>query len=160
MSSRTRILSDGLIVALIGYAIVVLLVSVLDMLQGRSPFYTAALLGSASFYGLEDPAELRVWAGPVLAWNGAHLLVFLLTGTFMAWLVDLSERGPHLWYLNMMVFFFVIAHVIGLPVWFSDAVRGQLSLWTVTAGVVAAVAGMSSYLWKTHPALRALEVSD
>lgn len=70
----------------------------LDLVQARSPFYTAALPGSVLFYGLEDPADLVVWAGPVPAYNGIHMLTFLAVGPVAAWLASGAERGPQFWY--------------------------------------------------------------
>src|SRR5574341_974981 len=72
MRASTRLtLVGGLYASVIGYATVVVLVAILDAALGRSPFYTAALFGSAMFYGPVDPATLVVSPGPVLARSAA-----------------------------------------------------------------------------------------
>jgi len=56
MRERTKlILVGGLVSGLIGYGTVVLVVSLMNILGGRSPFHTAAVLGSTLFSGLRDP---------------------------------------------------------------------------------------------------------
>jgi hypothetical protein len=149
-----RILGEGLIAGLLGYAIVAVIISVADLVQGRSPFHTAAMLGSTVFFGLRDPAELVVWPGPVFAYNGMHLGVFLLLGAFMAWLASLAEGGPQMWYVALVVFLIVVPHAIGAPIWFEPAIRTTISLWLIVLATAAAAVGMMVYLWRAHPGLR------
>jgi hypothetical protein len=66
---------QGLVAGLIGYGTVAIVISGADVLAGRSPLYTAALLGSAYFYGAHSLAEVVVAPGPVFAYNGTHLIV-------------------------------------------------------------------------------------
>jgi hypothetical protein len=155
-----RIIAEGLIAGFLGYAIVIVLILVVDLLQGRPPFYTPAVLGSVLFYGLRDPVDLVIWPGPILAYNGAHLGVFLLLGTFMAWLASLAERWPQMWYVALVIFLIVVSHGIGLPIWFARAVRTAVSLWVVVAATAAAATGMAVYLWRVHPALRQQVAAD
>jgi hypothetical protein len=149
-----RVIADGLITGLIGYAIVVVLCALNDLAHGRSPFYSAAVLGSVVFFGLRDPDALVIWAGPVLAYNGVHMFAFLLLGTFMASLVSLAERGSDLWYVSVLIFLIAVPHVAGLPLWFAAAVRETLSLWVVVAATVLAATGMAAWFWHAHPQLR------
>lgn len=151
---RIRFLLDALVAGLIGYGTVVVSFALFNVIQGRSVFYTAALLGSSLFYGLEDPRQLVIAAAPVLAFNGLHLLLFLVAGAFMAWLAGMAERIPHGWYLVVILFLIVMPHVFGLPVWFSDAIRTEIPLWYVVAATSAAAVGMGAYLLASHPRLR------
>lgn len=151
---RSRFLLDALVAGVIGYLTVAILFALLNGIQGRSVFYTAALLGSSLFYGLEDPAALVVAAEPVIAFNGVHLLLFLVAGAFMAWLAGLAERIPQGWYLVVVLFLIVMPHLFGLPIWFSDAMRAQIPLWSVVVATSAAALAMGAYLLTSHPRLR------
>lgn len=153
--SRARFLLDSLVAGLIGYAIVAGFFAALNAANGRSVFYTAALLGSELFYGIEDPAQLVVSAGPVIAFNGVHLLLFVAMGAFMAWLTRVAERTPQGWYLVVVLFLLVLAHAFGLPVWFTDAVRAATPLWYVVVATSAAVTAMAAFFLLSHERLRA-----
>ncbi|NJD08900.1 MAG: DUF4175 domain-containing protein [Gemmatimonadetes bacterium] len=157
MTARARaILSDGLLAGFIGYATIVLVVAAGDLLQGRPPFHTAGMLGALLFYDVSDPTVvLEPWPGPVLAFNGAHLLVMLLFGIFLTWLVALAERGPELWYIGLVALLFVLLHALGLTLWLPDMAAGGLSPWLVAFATAVAVITMGLFLWRTHPALRA-----
>jgi hypothetical protein len=152
--SRARFLLEALIAGLIGYVTVVLFFALLNISQGRSIWYTAALLGSSLFYGLEQPSELVVAAEPVIAFNGVHLALFLLAGAFMAWLAGVVERVQQGWYLGIIVFLIVLPHVFGLPVWFADAVQAEIPLWFVVLATSVAALGMGAFLLAFHPRLR------
>ena len=157
MAGKTRaILADGLLVGFIGYVVIVLVIAVADLAQGRPPFHTAGMLGSLLFYDVTDPTvTLHPWPGPVLAFNGAHLLVMLLFGTFLAWLASVAEGGPERWYLSLVALLFVLLHGVGLPLWLPDAVAGGVSPWVVAFATSLAVLAMGAFVWGTHPALRA-----
>lgn len=152
---RGRILTEGVFAGVIGYAVVLLVVSAMDLLDGRSPFHTVATIGSVLFFGLRDPSQLEIWAGPVLAYNGAHLLLFLIFGGFMAWLTSLAERGEQMWYVSLVAFLIVAPHVIGLPVWYNTPIRQVVSMWGVVLATTLAAIAMTAYLWRAHPRLRA-----
>lgn len=149
-----RVLWEGLIAGVIGYAVVVLFFAVLNLIHGRSPFYTAALLGATLFYGLENPADLRVWAGPVLAYNGVHLLVFLILGIIAAWLTSEAERGPAFWYIGIILLLLLALHMSGIVLGFAATLHGALPIRAAApAGALAGIA-MMAYLWAAHPRLR------
>jgi hypothetical protein len=150
-----RLLREGLVAGVLGYATVVVYFVALNLIQGRSPFYTAALLGSNLFYGLESPADLTITAGPVIAYNGVHLLGFVVVGGIMAWLAGLAERIPQGWYLVSLLFLLVLAHGFGLPLWFDEPIRNELPLWHVVVATSIAAVVMGLYLLSAHPRLRA-----
>jgi hypothetical protein len=146
---------QGLIAGMIGYATTVIVIAVVNLIAGRSPFHTAALLGSSLFYGLTDPASLVIWPGPVLAYNGLHLLVFLGLGALAAWIIHEAERGPHFWYLGAIVMGFVVFHLFGAFLLVTAPIRAALPVWSFVVGGVAALVTMSAYLIRVHPRLRA-----
>src|SRR5881397_485376 len=55
----TRILREGFIAGLIGAAAVALWFLIVDVIAGR-PFFTPAMLGSAVFWGVHDPAQVVI----------------------------------------------------------------------------------------------------
>ncbi len=83
---KSEVFAQGLVAGFLGYATVVGFFALLNALAGKSVFFTAALLGSALFYGARDLAHVAVAAGPVLSYNGVHLLVFVAFGVAAAWL--------------------------------------------------------------------------
>ena len=153
-TERVQIYWQGLLAGLVGYATVAIVVAAANVFLGRSPFHTAALLGQALFYGLTDPSQLTIWPGPVLAYNGSHLLIFLGLGVMAAWLAWLSERGPHFWYIGVVMMFFVVFHLFGVFLLVNDRIRSALSPWALLGAGFAAMATMSAYLVWAHPKLR------
>lgn len=155
MAERTKsILVGGLVSGLIGYGTVVVVVGLLNIVGGRSPFYTAALFGSALFYGLHDPASVVVEPGPVLAYNMVHVLAFLGIGMLASWLISLAERYPAAQYLVLVVLIFAAFHIFGALMLLAQPLLGD-NAWLIVgvAGIAAAVL-MGWYLLKTHPLLR------
>jgi len=149
-----HVLNDGLYAGLIGYATVIVVMAALNVVLGRSPFYTAALFGSALFYGLGDPAALLITPGPVLAYNMVHLVGFLGLGFLASWLVSLGERYPTAQYFFLVLLIFVVFHVYGALLLFSHPLLGAAGWWQIGAGTVAAAALMGWYLGREHPFLR------
>ena len=153
-SEHVTTLWQGIYTGLAGYATTVVLLAASDAVAGRPFFYTPALLGSALFYGLRDPAQLVVWAGPVIAYNAAHLIVFLIFGMVAASLAYVSERGPQMWYLGLCLFLLFTFHLLAAMLAFTERVRAAMPMWTVTGATVAAVITMIAYLLFAHPRLR------
>lgn len=149
-----RVLIGGLYAGLLGYATVVIVSAALNVLTGRSPFYTVAMLGSGLFYGLERPDALVIRPGPVLAYNMVHLLVFLAIGLVASWLVTLAERHVIAIYGILVLLLVVAAHLYGALVLFAEPLLGAWSWWHLGVASLAAAAVMAWYLWRAHPALR------
>ncbi len=152
---RTQVFAQGLVAGLIGYAMVAVLFAIANVMLGRSPFYTAALLGEATFYGLRDPAAVTIWPGPILAYNGLHLVVFLALGLLASWLACLAEKGPELWYVATVLFIFVMFHMYGAFLLLTEGMRHAISAWLVMVAGIGAGGAMGAYLLGAHPQLRA-----
>jgi hypothetical protein len=150
----------GLAAGFVGYAIVGVFFLVADPVAGRPLFHTPALLGSALFYGLSDPAALRIGPGPVLAYNGLHFLVFLLLGFGAAWFVRMAERLPMGWVLALNLTTLVLFHVFGAFVFFTEPMRAAIPLGAAVAATVLAVAAMTAYIFQVHPQLRGELAAD
>lgn len=155
MRTQTRnVLIGGLWAGLIGYGAVVIVIALLNVLAGRSPFYTAALFGSALFYHLQNPAVLTIAPGPVLAYNMVHMLAFLVIGYVASWLVGVAERFPAATYFILVLFLFVAFHVYFAMALLARPLLGEIAWWHIAAGSFAAAVGMGWYLFTAHPLLR------
>lgn len=152
---RFELMWQGMVAGLAGYACVAAVIAVADVVAGHSPFYTAALLGGALFYGARDLPSVLIGPGPVLAFNGLHLVVFLALGMIAAWFADFSERGPHFWYVGLVAMMLIAFHLAAVVFMLPAPLRDEMLVWqTLVAGAVAAMA-MTAYLVAVHPRLRA-----
>lgn len=153
-ADRTEIIWQGAMAGLIGYAAVALSVGIGDVLQGRSFFFTVSLLGEWLFYGLEDPAKVRVWPGAVFAYNGLHFVTFLMFGLLASWLAAVSERGPLYWYAALVMYLFVFVHLFAAVLLMTEPMREAIRMSQILIPSVLAVVLMSAYLLRVHPQLR------
>lgn len=151
---RSETIWQGLMVGLIGYATIALSVSIGDVLQGRSFFYTVSLFGEWLFYDLNDPATVHVWPGAVFAYNGLHLVTMLAFGLLASWLASVSERGALYWYAGLVMFLFVFVHLFAAVVLMSEPLRQSVPFLQILVPSVLAVVLMSAYLLWVHPRLR------
>ena len=153
-SDREVVLRGGLFAGLIGYATVVVFFAALNLFTGHSIFYTAALLGSAMFFGLEDPAALEITPAAVLTFNMVHLLVMLMVGFLMSWLIAKSEKYPLTQWAVLVGLLFVGFHLFAAVVLFATPLLGSLSWVPIAFASAAAAAAMAGYLIRLHPFLR------
>ncbi len=153
-AERVQANLQGLIAGFIGYAAVALFFAIINVIAGRSPFFTAAFFGGALFYGVRDPAQVTVWPGAVLAYNGVHLLMFLALGMIASWLAYLSERGPQFWYIGAILFLFVVFHMYGFVLLLTGGIQTVIPTWTVFVATVLAGTAMFGYLLWVHPRFR------
>src|SRR3989442_4230488 len=100
----TRILREGFMAGLIGAAAVALWFLVVDVIAGR-PFFTPAMLGSAVFWGVHDPAQVVIAFSRVLPYTMIHVCAFIIVGTVAAAPPPAGERGPPTPYLIVVSFF-------------------------------------------------------
>lgn len=154
---QVKVLGQGVVAGLIGYATVALVFAVANVLAGRSVFYTAALLGASLFYGVRDPAQVAVSAPYVFAYNGAHLVVFLGFGIVSAWMAWLAERVTQLWYVGLVMFFFVAFHIVAAMQAIAIPMQQAISGPAIWASGSAAALLMAAYLLYVHPRIRAGE---
>ncbi|MFQ5537143.1 MAG: hypothetical protein ACE5GJ_06790 [Gemmatimonadota bacterium] len=157
MSRRASSLQEGLIVGLIGYAVVAVFYAVFDILAGKSAVFTLNLLGQMLFRGVRDPAVLQLPMAPdlwaMVGYNFVHLFVSLAVGIFVAWLVANVEERPHLGrpVLAVLIAGYVIT-VLVVAVFARDASQ-LMPLWTILVVNTLAALGGGAYLWKAHPGL-------
>lgn len=157
MTTRSEIVEQGLVAGVIGFATVATVMAVANVMAGRSPFYTAALLGGALFYGVTDPSQVTISAGPVFAYNGLHLMVFIGFGMVAAALATLADRGWQLWFIALFFFIFLSFHLFAVVQGIATPLRESLSAGLVWgAGTVASIL-MAWYLIRVHPRLREVQ---
>jgi len=155
MRKETEIvLQGGLFAGLIGYLTIVVFFAVFNVLIGHSPFETAALLGSALFFGLRDPGQLQITPAAVLTFNMVHALVMLAVGFLSSWLVGKGERYPVSQYAVLVVLIFVGFHLFGAVYFFANPLMGSGAWLPISLASIAAAVTMGGYLLWLHPALR------
>jgi len=152
-AERERVLTEGLIAGFIGYATIIIVYGIVNVATGKSFFYTAALLGNAVLGGSALPADVSA-PGPIIVYNGIHLIAFMCIGLGAAWLISKTELHPGIWYLAFYLFltvFFValvIVRIIAAPV-IDELPWGWPVVWVNLAAAVL----MGLYLWQAHPRL-------
>lgn len=149
-----KVLSAGLFAGVIGYGTVVVVVAALNVVAGRSPFYTPALFGAALFNGLTDPAALVITPQAVLSYNAVHLFAFLLLGLITSWLVALAEKYPTAHYLVLVTLIFIAFHVYVALAFFAQPLLGAEAWWHIGVGSLAAAGLMGWYLWRRYPLIK------
>jgi len=149
---RARVLIEGFIAGLIGYAVVVIMYAGINLISGRSIFFTAALLGRGLVVAPPSPSDI-VAPGPVLAYNGVHLIGFLVIGTVAAWLALETERYPHFFYFVLFIAIAGLALAIGVILLISEPVKELLPWRSVVAANLAAALAIGWYLSRAHPRL-------
>jgi hypothetical protein len=156
-----RIVREGFVAGLIGAGAVALWFLIVDAVNGR-PFFTPAMLGSAAFWGLFDPAQAntlftsdpeRVFAA-VVGYTMVHVVAFIVVGIIAAALVYEVELFPSTLFVMVVFFaifefgFYIVVAVLAQPL------LGALAWWNVAIGNAIAAMGMGYYLWTKHPKLK------
>jgi hypothetical protein len=152
-SETKKILTGGMYAGLLGYFTVVVLFALINVVASRSLFYTPAMFGSVLFYGLEDPSQLQIAPGPVLAYNMVHVLAFVTLGLFTSWLVSKAERYPVARYAILFVLLFVAAHIYAALLVFGQPLIAG-AWWQIGVVSLAAAVVMGWYLLSQHPLLK------
>ena len=146
---------QGLIAGLVGFLTVALVFAVANLAAGRSPWYTASLLGAALFAGATDPAQVSVSTTYVLAYSALHLVVFFLFGIFGAVLAGLADRGWQLWFVGAFFFVFVSFHLEAAVQWLAAPMESVISAGAIWLAGIAATVMMGAYILRVHPRIRA-----
>ena len=143
MTTDRRIVQDGFIVGLIGYAAVALFYSAFDLLAARGALHTVNMLGQAMFRGVRDPSVLLF---PIN-------LDPLAIGFFVASLVATAEQKPSTRRVMRALIvggYAVTVVVVGV---LTSPIRDLLPWWSIMlANAVAAILA-GSYLVTRHPGL-------
>jgi hypothetical protein len=148
-----RILREGFVVGLIGAAAVAVWFFLVDLVAGR-PLFTPAMLGSAVFWEVRDPAMVEVAFPAVIGYTMLHVVLFALVGMIAAALVTMVQRFPSTLFLIVVFFaifevgFYIVVATMAEPL------LGTLAWSNVAIGNLIAALGMGYYLWRVHPEIR------
>lgn len=145
-------LSEALATGLVGYAAVAVVIAAIDLALGRSILHTPAMLGRPF---VEDPgAAGNIHVGAVLAYNGLHLVAFLVIGLSVAAIARVVELRPA---LRFGVYFVIVATLLGAELTFAvlDPGGEALTWWSTLCATVAATFAMGMFINQRHPHLRA-----
>ena len=146
------VLREGVIAGLIGAATVAVWFLVLDFARGK-PFLTPALLGTAVFQGLRDPAGVAIAIGPILGYTVLHGLAFIAFGVVAAALIAASEREPALFIAVVILFACFEMFFLGALGALGRSMVGALVWWAILIGNMLAAATMLWYFFLGHRAL-------
>jgi len=150
----TRVLREGFVAGLIGAGAVALWFLIVDVIAGR-PFFTPAMLGSAVFWGVRDPALVVIEYSRIIGYTMIHVSAFIIVGTVAAALAAEVEVAPPTLYLLVVMFavvefgFYIMLALLAQPL------LGALTWWNVAIGNAIAAYGMGYYLWREHPKIKA-----
>ena len=116
--------------------------------------HLAAVLGSAAFQGLRDPANVVVGFDAVGAYTVLHVLLFLFVGLIAAAMANEAKKSPEvLWLLVEFFIVFEFGFYAAVVILFSP-ILAALATINIAVGNLLAAAGMGYYLWRAHPELR------
>lgn len=153
MLKTPSVVREGFAAGLIGAGSVAAWFMIVDLIAGR-PFFTPAVLGSAAFHGLRDPATVIIGPQAVLAYTALHLLLFLFVGLVAAAMVSEAKRSPQvLWLLAEFFIVFEFGFYAAVAIVFAPLLAA-LAWINVAVGNLIAALGMGYYLWRAHPELR------
>jgi hypothetical protein len=152
MTEDRPVLRDGVIAGLIGAAVVALWFLVFDLGRGR-PLLTPALLGSAVFQGVTDPAAVVISAGPVVFYTILHGVAFVGFGVVAASLILAAEREPAIFVAFVILFVCFEAFFIGAVAALGKSMLGALVWWAILAGNMLASVAMIWYFFARHRTL-------
>ena len=140
---------EGVIVGLIGAAVVAFFYFVIDVASGRM-FHTPALIARVLFHA--SAAEATTLGMIALA-TVIHLMVFAVIGVALTAMIHLATRHPA-WRMGVVIGFVVAAGFIsGLAYALGPATGERFPQWSVIGGGLLAVAAMVAYLRRNHAAM-------
>lgn len=145
--------AEGLVAGLIGYVTIVVMFGAINLVGGDPLFHTATMLGSALFYGARDAASAVPGPGPIIAYNGIHILVSLIIGVGAAWLIFQTERNRPLWFVVFFIFLAGFIYSVALMGVLAAEVVAILSWPAIVMANVAAGLTAGGYLWWRHSRL-------
>jgi hypothetical protein len=148
-----RLFREGFVAGLIGAGSVALWFLLVDSISGQ-PFYTPAMLGSAVFWGLRDPAAVAITFPAVIGYTLLHVVAFVAVGVVAASLAALVDRSPPTLFLVVVFFavfevgFYIVVALLAQPL------LGGLAWTNVAISNLLAALGMGYYLYRAHPHVR------
>lgn len=153
MEFLKRALREGFIAGAIGAGGVAVWFLIIDAIGGR-PFFTPAMLGSAVFWGVHDPAAVQISFPTVIGYTMVHVIAFWVVGTIAAMLASLVDKVPSTLFLIVVFFVFFEVGFYILVATLAQPLLGALAWTNVAIGNLLSAAGMGYYLLTVHPHIR------
>lgn len=151
--SAADTLLDGLFTGMIGAITVAIWFLILDVAAGR-PLYTPALLGQVLMHGPNAPAtEVVIAPIPIAAYTAFHFVAFLIAGVAFAYLMNVFERFPIMFFVLLVAFLCLQIGVFAVDVILGSRMIGRLQPWAVIVANVLAAGTMVLYQWRRHPSV-------
>jgi hypothetical protein len=157
MRTQTHsILREGVIAGFLGATAVAVWFFVIDLIGGR-PLFTPNVLGVGllSVFGRSPESEVV----NVISYTIFHYAAFTLVGIIAVILVHAGERTASVLAGSMILFVAIELGFYGLVALLQESALGNLAWYQILAGNLLAAVLMGTYLWRSHPALRAGLVS-
>jgi len=152
MASRSRYLREGIIAGCIGAAIVAVWFLIYDAARGRI-LRTPALLGAATFQGVDDLRNVPINAQLVVPYTMLHGVVFAMIGVLIAYLIVSAQSRPS----GALVIFIALmcfeVFFLAVMTWLAHPVLGEVAWWAILVGNALAAVGMLIYFFVGHRAL-------
>lgn len=146
----TGVIGEGIVVGLIGAAVVALWFLAYDLAYG-APLRTPTLLGAVLFEGAtSSPEGARTML--VLAYSGIHLLLFAGLGVALAGLFALADREPAVLFGAFMLLCCLQVAFVALLRIMAEWALEPIPMWTILTGNILATAGMLAVLLPRHRA--------
>jgi hypothetical protein len=143
---------EGVVAGLIGGGVVVVWFLIYDTLHDQR-LRTPALLGSALFEGLRDPAAVQVHLDVVLGYTVLHFAAFAAFGILAAALITMAEREPRILLGLFILFCCFELFFLGLVSALDEALVGALMWWNIAIANLLAAAAMLTYFFLGHRSL-------
>ncbi|HPF61080.1 MAG TPA: hypothetical protein PLI93_03380 [Gemmatimonadales bacterium] len=151
--ARPASAGEGVVVGLIGAAVVALFYLGIDLAKGQ-PLMTPSILGEVFMFRRPEAVTTTADTSAVLLYTVAHLLVFIAFGSLLAWLTRRAELSSVARYAILpMVLLFEFAF-LGVLLIASETTRGFFPLWSILIANLLAAVAMLAFLWRNHPRIR------
>jgi hypothetical protein len=146
------VVREGIVAGLIGGGVVAVWFLIYDTLRGTR-LRTPALLGSALFEGLRDPATLQVHPNVVLGYTVLHFAAFAAFGILAATAITMAEREPRILLGLFILFWCFELFFLGFVSALEEALVGALMWWNIAIANLLAAAAMLTYFFLGHRSL-------
>lgn len=144
---------EGVVVGLIGAAVVALFYFGIDLAQGR-PMMTPSILGEVFVMRRPEAVTTSMDMTAALLYTVAHVLTFVVFGLVLTWLTRRAEDSSVARYAMLQLLIIFVFGYLGVLLIVSETTRGFFPMWTVLGANLLAAAAMLAYLWRHHPRIR------
>jgi hypothetical protein len=152
MTSRGRILRDGVCAGLLGAAVVAVWFLLYDTVRGH-PFETPALLAAVLLHGASDAQLPSITWMLVWQYTALHAVAFVLFGIAAAALIVAAEHEHALVFALIIFFAAFEVFFLALVTFHGPALLTALSWWSILAGNLLATGVMLAFFFLRHRAL-------